>query len=134
MTDDQYRLRLENWIRWARGRDYLPDPLRCSGIESLWRSFDWGEPEEAQEALPTRLGPVEGKDAIIVETTWYKLPEVPRGMLKYALVKAEDPRKTCRRLHMHWKLYDEELYRAALMLRNRLQAPAKSGTLGLRDD
>ena len=118
MTDEQYRLRLENWIRWARGRKYGPAGARCQGIESLWRSMNWGDIAEGPESMLQALhGPVMILDAIRVEDAWKTLPERPRGFLKYALVKAENPRKTCRRYQLHWLAYDGELMQSAAQLR-----------------
>jgi hypothetical protein len=111
----------------------MPSGARCKGIESLWRSMNWGDIAEGPEGTLYALkGPIMTLDAAQVEKTWKTLPDSPRTMLKFALVKAEHPRKTCRRLNLHWLLYDEQLLVSALALRNSLQSGEQYVTVAAR--
>ena len=110
---------LENWAKYLCT---LPQRGHCRSIEHRYCAPVVSAQNETRGVIIL----IDPSNAQMVESTVCN-PDFPyrqRALLKAEFVQRADPRKTCRALGLRYgnagDLYEIEIYRACLMLKNRL--------------
>lgn len=121
---DELRLIMDNWIRWALGRDYLPASTRCP-LGYLYKATDvWERSESART-------PIDGIAAVRLEKIIVGLPERHRQAVvmhflnraanegRVNIVKGRDDR--AKLLGVQKSQYHEIVRQAMLMIQRELR-------------
>lgn len=110
---------LDNWVRWARM--YGNFRGHCRSIEHMYRPPAVTDAGAATD--PVRFI-IDVSGAVIIEKNVCQLPKQPRDLIKAHYVRRDKPCLTCRRLGIWYghngDQYEREVYRACVMLQNRL--------------
>lgn len=117
MTELEFELLLENWVRWSKSR--RPQG-RVYSLEGNWRS-----PQE-WDRVPTSRGPIDKLAGQQVEDAWTSMPSTPHKLLlKWHYIYLRPVWGICKSWRAHgWTLhpmdYDTEVRRATGLLRHAL--------------
>ena len=122
MTDNEFCLALENWIRWSRTRHRQG---KTYSIEGSYRS------PQPWDMVPTSLGRVDNVAGEAVEIAWAGLSSARHKLLlKWHYIYLRTIGAVVKSLRAHgFRLvpadYDVEVMRATLMLREAIDAQNK---------
>ena len=122
MTDNEFSLLLENWVRWSRSRR---PQRRTISLEGNWRS------PQPWDALPITHVPVDKLAGQEVEDAWASMRSTRHKLLlKWHYIYLRTVGGIIRSLRLHgYRLqpvdYDIEITRATLMLKDALDIKKK---------
>lgn len=111
---------LDNYARWCR-QSARPRMLRCCSMESGWRS-----PQEWLPVgdLPPLAIPIDTVSALAVNRALLHVPMPWRQLITDWHVLHRDPRRSCARLRILYRDYDDYMGKARAMLVNALTRQA----------